>query len=61
MSDLPKIPATAKEVIKIKEQAKYMLTKLILIMMLLIPILILLWMTLDKTLKLRLLEFLWGR
>jgi hypothetical protein len=61
MSELIKIPAEAKEIIKNKRTAKYMLAKLILIMMLLTPILTLLWMTLDKTLKSRLLKFQWAR
>jgi hypothetical protein len=61
MSDLIKIPAEAKEIIKHKRTGKVMLVKLILITMLLIPILTLLWMTLDKTLKSKLQKFLWER
>ncbi|BCV06064.1 MAG: hypothetical protein CM15mV124_600 [uncultured marine virus] len=46
---IPVLPAKAKEIVKIKEQVKYMIAKLILILMLLIPILILLKMIFNKT------------
>jgi hypothetical protein len=62
MSELIKIPAEAKEVIKTqKNRQRYMLPKLILILMLLTPILTLLLMTLDKTSKSKLLKLLWAR
>ena len=51
MADLIKIPAEAKEIIKHKRTGKVYASKT----------LTLLWMTLDKTLKLKLLGFLWER
>jgi hypothetical protein len=62
MSDLIKIPAEAKEIIKHKRTGKVYASKTDFDkQMLLIPILTLLWMTLDKTLKLKLQKFLWER
>ena len=48
MNDLPRIPAEAKEIIKTKEQEKFMNLKKLLMLMLMTPILILLVMILDK-------------
>ena len=60
MSDIIKIPAEAKEIVKHKRTGKVYASKVDFDNDVLTPILTLLWMTLDKTLKLRLLKFLWG-
>ena len=46
---VPVYKAKVVETIKTKEQGKFMIIKLILILMLLIPILTLLWMIFNKT------------
>ena len=61
MSDLPKIPATAKEVIKHKRTGKVYASKADFDNDVADPNTDTTVDDLDKTLKLRLLEFLWGR
>tara|TARA_R110002020_G_scaffold293283_1_gene508668 strand:+ start:4741 stop:4926 length:186 start_codon:yes stop_codon:yes gene_type:complete len=61
MSDIIKIPAEAKEIIKHKRTGKVYASKVDFDNDVLIPTLTLLWMTLGKTLKSKLLRFLWER